>query len=239
MNKLKDDIAVITGASRGIGRAIALAFSEKGINLALFGRDKTKLSEVKEDCEKFGLNVLIFSGDVGNEQFVNSSIDEVMNKFGKIDHLINNAGIAHFGKFIDSSLTEFKEQVNTNLYGVYNFTKAVLPDMIRKRSGSIINISSLAGKNGFVGGSLYAATKHGLMGMTKCLMLEVREHNIRVASVCPGSVGTDLILNTALSPLYPEKILSPSDVAEVVLSILNLPPRALISEVEVRPTNPK
>jgi len=239
MNKLKDDIAVITGASRGIGRAIALAFSEKGINLALFGRDKTKLSEVKEDCEKFGLNVLIFSGDVGNEQFVNSSIDEVMNKFGKIDHLINNAGIAHFGKFIDSSLTEFKEQVNTNLYGVYNFTKAVLPDMIRKRSGSIINISSLAGKNGFVGGSLYAATKHGLMGMTKCLMLEVREHNIRVASVCPGSVGTDLILNTALSPLYPEKILSPSDVAEVVLSILNLPRRALISEVEVRPTNPK
>lgn len=239
MNKLKDDIAVITGASRGIGRAIALAFSEKGINLALFGRDKTKLSEVKEDCEKFGSNVLIFSGDVGNEQFVNSSIDEVMNKFGKIDHLINNAGIAHFGKFIDSSLTEFKEQVNTNLYGVYNFTKAVLPDMIRKRSGSIINISSLAGKNGFVGGSLYAATKHGLMGMTKCLMLEVREHNIRVASVCPGSVGTDLILNTALSPLNPEKILSPSDVAEVVLSILNLPHRALISEVEVRPTNPK
>lgn len=111
--------------------------------------------------------------------------------------------------------------------------------MVKQKSGSIINISSLAGKNGFQYGTTYAATKHAVMGFTKSLLLEVREHNIRVAAVCPGSVVTDMIMNTDMKPGQPEKILDPADVAEVVASIINLPPRALVSEVEIRPTNPK
>ncbi|RMD49738.1 MAG: SDR family NAD(P)-dependent oxidoreductase, partial [Ignavibacteria bacterium] len=151
----------------------------------------------------------------------------------------NNAGVAVFKKFMDSSLEEFKMQMNTNVYGIYNFTKAVSTNMIENKKGTIINISSLAGKNGFVYGTMYAATKHAVMGFTRSLMLELREYNIRVVAVCPGSVMTDMISNAPVKPSNPDKILAPEDVASTVKSIIELPDRANISELEIRPTNPK
>ncbi|MBU1100057.1 MAG: SDR family NAD(P)-dependent oxidoreductase [Bacteroidetes bacterium] len=236
MNKI---VSVVTGASRGIGEAIARKFAEEKHSLAIFGRDEEKLSRLAKELTQLGSKVLVFTGDVGDPQFVDNSIKKVLEEFDQIDHLVNNAGVAIFKKFEDTSLEEFQLQINANLYGVFNFSKSVLSSMIERKSGSIINISSLAGKNGFQYGTTYSATKHAVMGFTKSLMLEVREHNIRVAAVCPGSVVTDMIMNSDMKPSKPEKILDPMDVAEVVASIIKLPPRALISEVEIRPTNPK
>lgn len=234
----KRELSIVTGASRGIGKGIAIRLAKENHDLMLFGRDKKALEEVKKLVQAFGVNAESFSGDVANEKFVNDAIKQILKTHGKVDHLINNAGIGILKKFIDSNLNEFKEQVNVNLYGVFNFTKAVLGSMIENKSGSIINISSLAGKNAFVGGTMYAATKHALMGFTRALMLEVREYNIRVAAICPGSVDTDFNPNREIMPAK-QNILLPEDVAETVALIIRMPIRALISEIDLRPTNPK
>ncbi|MBL1213058.1 MAG: SDR family NAD(P)-dependent oxidoreductase [Ignavibacteriae bacterium] len=235
----KKEVTIITGASKGIGKAIALKLAANKHDVAIFGRDSDKLVELEKTMWELGSDVLHFTGDVADEDFVVSSIGQILAKYGRIDHLINNAGVAIFTKFVDSSLYEFKRQIDTNVFGIYNFSRAVISHMIDRKSGSIINISSLAGKTGFVGGTMYSSTKHAVMGFTKSLMLEVREHNIRVAAVCPGSVSTDMILNTPLEPKDISKALEPEDVADVVTAILKLPARALVSEIEVRPTNVK
>lgn len=231
-------VSIVTGASRGIGKSIVLRFTEDKHNIASFGRDEKSLNEVKLECEKRDVEVLTFAGDVADPLFVNESVNIILNKFGKIDNLINNAGTAVLKKFVDTNLEEFKMQMNTNMYGVFNFSKAVVPGMIERKSGNIINISSLAGKNPLVYGTTYGATKHALMGFTRSLMLEVRQYNIRIAAVCPGTVNTELIADTPIEPKDTAKVLNPSDVAETVLSIIKLPVNALISEVDIRPTNP-
>ena len=234
---MNSDIAIVTGASRGIGRAIAIGFAKDGAKVALFGRDSEKLEETKRLVEKVGSEAIIFTGDVADESFVTSSVDEVVSKFGRVDHLVNNAGTAVFKKLVDSSLDEFKSQIDANLIGVYNFSKAVAKKLIEQKSGSIINIASLAGKNGFANGTMYTATKHAVLGFTKSLMMELREYNIRVASICPGSVRTDLIMDTFMEPKNVDTLLAPEDIAWTVMSIIKLPPRALISDIDIRPAN--
>lgn len=235
---MKREVSVVTGASRGIGKAIAVKLAMEGHDVALFGRDKEKLESVQKEISKLGVDSLIFVGNVADEKFVNESISKVIEKFGKVDHLINNAGVGIFKKFVDSSLDDFKLQMDANVYGVYNFTRAVIESMIERKSGSVINIASMAGKSGFKFGTTYSATKHAVMGFTRSLMLEVREFDIRVAAVCPGSVVTDMIMNTPIQPKSQEKVLGAEDVAEMVSSIIKLPSRALVSEIEIRPNNP-
>lgn len=232
------EIAIVTGASRGIGKAIALAFAREGMDVIIFGRDVTSLEQVQSEIKAKNVHCEYFSGDVGDEKFVHMSVKKIIDVYGKIDHMINNAGIGIMKKVTDASLDDFMKQVNVNLFGAFNFSKAVLPKMIERRSGSIINIASLAGKNSFIGGSMYSATKHALLGFARSLMLEVREYNIRVASVCPGSVLTDFSTG-GMDPRSKGEILKPEDIAETVLSIIKLPARALLSEVDLRPTNPK
>ncbi|MCF8259178.1 MAG: SDR family NAD(P)-dependent oxidoreductase [Melioribacteraceae bacterium] len=231
-------VSIVTGASRGIGRAIALKFASENHKIAIFGRDRTRLNSVESELNKLGAEVLSFSGDVADQKFVNDSIAEIYKKFGTVDNLINNAGIAHFDTFLESSLERFKEQIDANILGVYNFTKAVIDKMIAQNSGSIVNIASLAGKNGFVRGTTYAATKHAVMGFSKSLLLEVRKHNIRVIAICPGSVATEMITDSIMNPQKLENILNQKDIADTVSSVLKLPARALVSELEIRPTNP-
>lgn len=232
------DVSIVTGASRGIGRAIALKLAGDNHNIMLFGRDVKALQNVLGMLKESRVDAEYFSGDASDSIFVNESVKKILSKYGKVDHLINNAGIGIIKKFVDSTLDDFKEQVNINLYGVYNFTKAVIADMIRRRKGTVINIASLAGKNSFVGGTMYSATKHALLGFTRSLMLEVREFNIRVAAICPGSVDTGF--NTGpIDPRSRGEILKPEDVADALAAVLKLPPRALMSEIDLRPTNPK
>ncbi|AFN75219.1 putative oxidoreductase [Melioribacter roseus P3M-2] len=236
---MKDSVTIITGASRGIGRAIAVRLAQNGGTLVLIGRDKNKLNETASIVTGKGGTPIIYAGDIANINFIDDTVKDVLNKFGKVDNLINNAGVAIFKKFVDVSVEEFMTQMNVNMYAVFNFTKAVVPSMIQNKRGTIINISSLAGKNPFVYGTTYAATKHALMGFTKSLMLELREYNIRVSAVCPGSVQTDMIVDTPVAPKEISKVLSPEDVAETVAVIIDLPQNALASEIEIRPTNPK
>ena len=231
------ELAVVTGASRGIGMGIALRFADEDKDVILFGRDKEALKKVEEKINSKHANAEIFAGDVADEKFVKNSVDKILEKYGKVDHLINNAGTRVFKNIAEASLDDFKKQVDANLYGVFNFTNAVLPSMIKRKSGSIINISSLAGKNSFATGAMYSATKHAVLGFTKSLMLEVREYNIRVASVNPGSVNTEFFNGTSMKP-NKDKILQVEDVAEVVSSIIKLPVRALASDIDIRPTNP-
>lgn len=228
------DVSLITGSSKGIGKAIALMLAKENHNVMLFGRDINALNEVQTQVKNLGVESEYFAGDVSDYNFAEISISSILKKYGKIDHLINNAGIGILKKLVDSTQDEFKRQIDVNLIGVYNFTKCVVDNMIERKSGSIINIASLAGKNSFVGGTMYSATKHALLGFTRSLMLELRGYNIRVAAVCPGSVSTEF--NPAHDPK--RKILQADDVAETVSLILKLPPRALASEIDLRPTNP-
>ncbi len=231
-------ISIVTGASRGIGRGIAHRLAKEKHNVMIFGRDVSALKKVGKELREFGVETELFAGDVANEKFVNESVETILKEYGKIDHLINNAGVGIMRKVVDASLDDFRKQMDANLFGIFNFTKAVLPSMIKRRSGSIINILSLAAKNAFVGGAMYSATKHAALGFTKSLMLEVREYNIRTAAICPGSVDTEFSHGEIQSKNI-DKILKPEDVAETVIAIINMPPRALISEIDIRPTNPK
>ena len=232
------DISIVTGASRGIGRGIAHRLAKEKHNVLIFGRDAASLRKVEKELRELGAETESFAGDVVNEKFVNESIEIILTKYGRIDHLINNAGIGIMKKVVDASMDDFRKQIDANLYGIFNFTRAVLPSMIKRKNGSIINILSLAAKNAFVGGAMYCASKHAALGFTKSLMLEVREYNIRVAAICPGSVDTEFSHGTIQSKNI-DKILKPEDIAEAVISVMKLPGRALISEIDIRPTNPK
>jgi len=232
------NIVLVTGASKGIGEAIALKLGAENFDVIIFGRDIAKLTILKDKLEHLNSKTVYFSGDVSDQKFVQNSVEEVLKHYGKIDALVNNAGVAYFESFVDSSLEQFKEQIETNLLGVYNFSKAVIEHMIDRSEGTIINISSLSGKVGFSMGTMYSATKHAVMGFSRSLMQEVRKHNVRVVSVCPGSVETDMILNTPIHPKNKEQILQPEDIAEIVYMALKLPSRALVSEIEIRPNNP-
>jgi len=229
-------VIVVTGATKGIGKAIVKKLASENYNVVLFGRDKNKLVKLKQRLKKMNSDSLLFSGDVSDEKFVKKSMSKVLKYYGKIDGVINNAGVAYFENFVDSNLQQFKTQIDTNVIGVYNFCKVAIPTMIKQKDGAIINIVSMSGKNGFVTGTMYAATKHAVMGFSKSLLLEVRKHNVKVITICPGSVETDMIAN---SPFHKDNVqyLKPNDVAEVVLTALKMPPRALVSDLEIRPTN--
>jgi 3-oxoacyl-[acyl-carrier protein] reductase len=231
------ELSVVTGASRGIGKGIALRLAREKHDVIIFGRDISALKDVQKEIKDIGVDCEYFSGDVADAGFVKDSINKIL-KNKKIDHLINNAGIGIMKKVIDAELDDFKKQVDANLFGVFNFSKAVLNSMIERRKGSIINIASLAGKNSFVGGSMYSATKHAVLGFARSLMLEVRQYDIKVATICPGSVDTHFG-SGGHDPRSKGEILQPEDVAEAVMSIIKLPVRALISEIDLRPTNPK
>ena len=229
-------VIVVTGATKGIGKAIVKKLASENYNVVLFGRDKNKLVKLKQRLKKMNSDSLLFSGDVSDEKFVKKSMSKVLKYYGKIDGVINNAGVAYFENFVDSNLQQFKTQIDTNVIGVYNFCKVAIPTMIKQKDGAIINIVSMSGKNGFVTGTMYVATKHAVMGFSKSLLLEVRKHNVKVITICPGSVETDMISN---APFRKDNVeyLKPNDVAEVVLTALKMPRRALVSDLEIRPTN--
>ncbi len=232
------NVALVTGASKGIGEAIALKLAHENYDVIIYGRNLKRLESLKEKLTNLGSNTLSFIGDVADKEFVNNSVKEILSKYNKIDVLINNAGIAHFESFVNSTLEQFKAQIDTNLIGVYNFCKSVINCMIEKKNGTIINISSLAGKVGFSHGTMYSATKHAVMGFSRSLMQEVRKYDVKVVAVCPGSVATDMIMDSPIHPEEKQELLQPQDIADIVYSILKLPTRALISEIEIRPNNP-
>lgn len=238
MQNITGKNAIITGAGRGIGRATAIAFAAEGINVGLVGRTASNLEKVTAELEQYGVKTVFAAADVADKDAVNAAVEHITAELGPIDILINNAGIGKFGKFLDLSPEEFKEIVDTNLMGVYYVTHAVLPQMIERQSGEIINISSTAGQKGAPMTSAYSASKFGLMGLTESLMLEVRKHNIRVTALTPSTVATDLAIDSKLTDGNPEKVMQPEDMAEMMVAQLKLHPRVLLKSAGLWSTNP-
>lgn len=231
----KNKVAVVTGGSKGIGKAIARSLAQAGSRVVITARNQAELTETAKELSSNGSQILPVVMDVRDPAQVSKAAGETREKFGAADILINNAGIGIFNDVLTMKHEEFQAVIETNLYGVFYCTQAFLPGMIEKNEGCIINISSLAGKNNFAGGSVYCASKHALNSFAECLMLEIRKHNIKVSTICPGSVATDF------SPESAQKswALTSEDVAEAVMAVLNGSPGSLMSLIEMRPLNPK
>ncbi len=231
---LAGQVAVITGAGRGIGAAIARALAGLGAAAVLCGRTPAALDSTARAITQVGERAEALPCDVTSLQSVEAAARHVEASFGRVDILVNNAGIGGFGGPLHQLPPEAWDQIlNTNLRGVYYTARAFAPMMIRARSGHIINISSLAGKNALPNGAAYAASKWGLNGLSYSLAEELRGHNIRVAVVCPGSTNTDLSPHTGKDPA---KMLQPEDVAHAVVMLVTQSPQSFVSEILLRPT---
>jgi 3-oxoacyl-[acyl-carrier protein] reductase len=231
-------VALVTGATEGIGRAIAFALGRAGYQVGVCARTPSSLRALLEELQAAGVTAHGAPADVGVESDVASLGEEISRALGPVDVLINNAGVALLKPFDELSLDEWDTTMATNLRSLFLVTRAVLPGMRARKRGSIVNIASLAGRNGLAGGTAYTASKHAVLGFARSLMLEVRKDNIRVITICPGSVDTPLIHKQGMLRPDLARILQPEDVAATVLAALALPDRALVSELDVRPTNP-
>ncbi len=238
MIDLKGKNALITGAGKGIGKAIALALAAEGVNIALMARTETDLLEVAKEVEALGVKALTVVADVASLESISKASGVVYTKFDKIDILINNAGIGNFGKFLELPVSEWEQIVQVNLMGAYYVTRTFLPQMIEKQTGDIINISSTAGLKGNAGTSAYSASKFGLIGMTEALMQEVRKHNIRVTCLVPSTTATEMSIKINLTDGNPEKVMQPEDIAELVIAQLKLNRRVFVNTAGIWSTNP-
>ncbi|MCK7556078.1 3-ketoacyl-ACP reductase [Chitinophaga sedimenti] len=235
---LKGKTALITGGGRGIGKALAVALAAEGVNIGLMGRSAATLEETAALLKDSGVKVAIAVADVSDREAVEAAVAKLEAEAGPANILLNNAGIASFGGFLDLDPEEWENIIKVNLLGVYYVTRAVLPGMIERKGGDIINISSTAGQRGAPLTSAYSASKFGLLGLTESLMLEVRKHNIRVSALTPSTVGTDMAIELKLTDGNPDKVMQAEDLAEFVVSQLKLNPRVVLKSAGLWSTNP-
>jgi NAD(P)-dependent dehydrogenase (short-subunit alcohol dehydrogenase family) len=235
---LRGQAAVVTGGSRGIGFSIAYALVAAGANVLITGRNDTRLSNAKPRLESAGPgSVEALNADVRHYADVEKAVAATVSRFGGLDVLVNNAGVGVFTNVADMKPEQWSQVIDTNLTGVFNACHAAIPRMRERGGGYIINISSLAGVNAFVGAAAYCASKAGLNAFSEALMQEVRYDNIRVTYVMPGSVATEFAGNDASRGA--DWKISGDDLAQIVVDLLCSDPRSLASRVEVRPSKPK
>jgi 3-oxoacyl-[acyl-carrier protein] reductase len=229
-------VALVTGGSKGIGLAIARALLDRGMQVAISGRQESDLRRAAEQLGA-GANLLTVRADVRDEGSARRSVEDTVRAFGGLDVLVNNAGVSKFANVADMTPQVFRDVMETNLHGVFYCTHAALPHLRRRGGGYIVNISSLAGKNAFTGGAAYCASKAGLNAFSEALMQEVRYDNIRVSYVMPGSVSTGF--GDRGSSGEADWKLAPEDVARVVVDLISHEARSLASRVELRPSQPR
>ncbi|MBR9976015.1 MAG: SDR family NAD(P)-dependent oxidoreductase [Bacteroidetes bacterium] len=231
-------VAMITGASSGIGRALTLMLLREGVHVVATGRNKERLSALREEANGLPGSLLTSVADVTDETQMQRVLDEAAQVYGAPDIVVANAGFGILKPMTEMRTEEFDSVIAANVRGVWLTLRHSLPAMIERGGGDMIIVSSLAGKNGFAGGTAYAASKFAVRGLAQSLMLEVRERNVRVASIFPGSTDTRFFDDTPMSPDR-EKILAAEDVAQAIVDILRSPRRALLSEIDIRPANPR
>ncbi len=230
---LADQVALITGASRGIGLAISRELGQLGARLALCARDQAKLEQAVGELRHKGIEAVPILADVTRAGNIAHAVEQTNRALGEINILVNNAGIGLFRPGHEVTEAEWDAVLDTNLKGVFLMSRAVAPQMIRRRSGDVVNIASLAGKNAFASGAVYCASKWGLLGFTHSLAEDLRGYGIRVSAICPGSVYTEFSPHTGKDP---RKMLQAEDVAHAVAMVLTAAPGNFISEVDLRPT---
>ncbi|MGE0448510.1 MAG: SDR family oxidoreductase [Vicinamibacterales bacterium] len=235
-NDLRGRTALVTGASRGIGLAVARALSSHGAHVAITGRDRSTLEQAAGAVADAGGSVSPVVADVRDAAQAQHAVDEAASRHGGIDIVVNNAGVGVFANVADMTLEQWMQVLGTNLIGVFNVCHAAIPQLRRRGGGTIVNISSLAGKNPFVGGAAYCASKAGLNAFTEALMQEVRHENIRVSAIAPGSVATGFSGGDPAAGAGWKS--APEDVAELVLAIVHMDPRSIPSYMELRPSKP-
>ncbi len=230
----KPPIVLITGASQGIGAAIAKVFAKevRGVRLALVARNATNLGAVARACAKLGAVVEIFACDVVTEEAVMAMAKAVAKKFGTIDVLVNNAGVFASAPFAQTKVTEFDRIVAANLRSAFLVSRAFLPAMLKRKSGDVFFMSSIAGLGAYPGGAAYCAAKFGVTGLAKVLRAETKKSGVRVCCVHPGATWSP---SWSGSGVQPERIMPAEDVARAFLDVYRLGRRTVIEEIVLRP----
>ena len=231
---LKNKVAFITGGTKGIGLGIAEACLKEGMRVAFTGRNKAS-AEAAAATLGTSENVLGLESDVRDFESQKAAIQATIDKWGQIDAVIANAGIGHFASIDDITPEQWSETIDVNLTGVFYTTKAAM-DALRQSKGYLITIASLAGTNFFAKGSAYNASKFGLVGFTQAVMLDVRQHGIKVSTIMPGSVST--YFNNRVPTDAEAWKIQPEDIGKLTVDLLTMPARSLPSKVEIRPTMP-
>ena len=225
-------VVYITGGSKGIGKGIAQYLLEQGYRVAISSR---KLEAAREAASslKAGDDVLALQSDVTNAADEQQAVKNILGKWGRLDVLVANAGVGHFADIAEMTTAQWHQTIDTNLTGVFNSVKASL-DALKNSKGYIITIASLAGTNFFVKGTAYNASKFGLVGFTQALMLDLRQHDVKVTTIMPGSVASHF--NDHVPTEEDVWKIQPEDIGQLVYDLLQMHPRALPSKVEIRPS---
>jgi 3-oxoacyl-[acyl-carrier protein] reductase len=234
--KLAGKVAVITGASAGIGKACALAFAAEGAKVVLVARRKTRLEELVQTLETTGGQAIAVEGDAREEQTAIETLNAATKAFGRVDILINNAGVGNYKNLVDTSADEYDEMMDSNVKSTFLFARHLVPSMIAQKSGTVIMISSMAGIYGFAGEAVYCATKFAQVGFAQALDKELRPHGIKVGVICPGGVKTEFAIGKGRTEdgVAASMMLEPEDVAAATLLACTQSNNSRIIEIQMR-----
>ncbi|KGE15076.1 3-ketoacyl-ACP reductase [Sphingobacterium deserti] len=239
MTNLNNKTAFITGGGRGLGKATAIALAKEGVHVAISGRNEKQLEDTVAELTALGVRATYAVLNVGNQAEVEAGIKKISSIFPQVDILINNAGIASFGTVEEMPSSTWEEIIQVNVLGVYYVAKAIIPLMKAQGSGDIINIASTAGLKGSANSSAYSASKSAVIGFSESLMYEMRKENIRVTTLTPSTIATDMAMtDLKITDGNPDKVLQPEDFAELIVDILKFNKRALIANASIFSTNP-
>lgn len=239
MISLKGKKALVTGGSRGLGKSIALHLAQEGVDVAITGTNEALLKEVVDVITSYGVNGTYAVFDVSDKYSVERGIETVAETLGGLNILINNAGSASFGSIMDMEVEAWEKMIQVNLLGAYYVAKFAIPHIVASGEGDILNVSSTAGLKGGANISAYSASKAGLIALSESMMQELRKKNVRVTTLLPSTIATDLTLKgLKITDGNPEKVLQPEDFAELVLDTLKMNRRAMINQIGVFSTNP-
>lgn len=231
---MQQKVIWITGASTGIGEALANEFSKAGHIVAVTGRRKSRLVRIVSEIKYAEREASAFVCNVQSERSIQSTAKRIREKYGTIDVLINNAGVTVFKSFLETKTIDYDNLMDTNLRGAFLCMKFVLPQMVRKKKGQIINILSVAANTALENSSVYAASKAGLLAMTNCLREEVRRYNIKISNILPGAVETAM-WESKFRQRNKSRMMSPAEIAKIVVAVSEQPKKVLIEDIVVRP----
>jgi NADP-dependent 3-hydroxy acid dehydrogenase YdfG len=237
VGKLSGQVALITGASAGIGRAIARAFLAEGADLVVVARREERLAELAHEAEAQGRTCIIVAGDAREEETAVRAVQTALERLGRLDILVNNAGMGIYKRLEETSLADYDQMMDTNMRSTFVFTRHVVPALLRRKSGMIINVSSMAGVMGFPGEAVYCATKFAQVGFTQALDRELRPKGIKVGVLCPGGVKTEFAIGTGRTEegVAESEMLEAEDVAAAALLMATQRSGSRIMEIRMRP----